>query len=114
MSNTTVVESIYRVLENNPDEWVIAKAADPYFLWSAQGWVRDEDVYIMNFPSEVEALTFAQQQPSLHLPSVDITAPWSGWPTEHLLRKIEMPEGFVAELRKRLAPTSVLQAEPPK
>lgn len=108
----TIVESIYKVLENNPGEWVIAKASDPYLLWSAQGWVqgwvRDEDgVYIMNFPSEVDAMAFAQQQPALHLPVNDITAPWKDWPTEHLLRKIEMPEGFVAELRKRLRDSSI-------
>jgi hypothetical protein len=91
------------VLSNNPREWVIAKASEPSFLWSEQGWVRVEDgVYIMNFPSESAALAFCQQQPSLHLPVDDITAPWRDWPTEHLLRKIEMPEGFVAELRKRL------------
>lgn len=100
----TIVEPIYRVLENNPGEWVIAKAIDPYFLWSAQGWVRDEDgVYIINFPSETEVLVYAQQQPALHPNRTPKPSPWCEWPTEHLLRKIEMPEGFVAELRKRLA-----------
>jgi hypothetical protein len=105
----TTVEPTYKVSENNPGEWIITKASDPSFLWSEQGWVRiDDGVCITNFSSEADALTYAQQRPSLHVPKDDITAPWRDWPTEHLLRKIEMPEGFVAELRKRLGAATTL------
>ncbi len=108
-NDMVIVEPIYKVSENNPGEWIIAKASDPSFLLSAQGFVRiDDGAYILNFTSEAAALTYAQQQSSLHLSAVhDITAPWRDWPTEHLLRKIEMPEGFVAELRKRLRDSSI-------
>jgi hypothetical protein len=104
---TTVVESIYKVLSNNGGEWIIAKADEPTLLWSAKGWVREAGDFIINFPSETEALVYAQQQPALHPNHTPKPSPWSEWPTEHLLRKIAMPEGFVAELRKRLKLDSV-------
>jgi hypothetical protein len=103
---TTVVDATYRVLSNNADEWVITKADDPYSLWNGEGWKRvDDGEHILNFPTEQEAQVYAQQQPALH--GVSGNKPWCDWPTEHLLRKIAMPEGFVNELRERFELESV-------